>query len=380
MLGVSTVTSHINIKILVTGSSGFIGQNLVARLRELPNIGVVVFTRGKTPNSLVDLVATVDMVVHLAGVNRPDSVSEFGHSNVDLTKAVCEAIRLSGRVIPMIFASSTQVDRSTLYGQSKKMAEEAVQLLAEQTTNPVSIFRLPGVFGKWCKPNYNSVVATFCHNISRNIPVQVSDPEANIELVYIDDLVSVFIDKLFHMNQGLEWGQVTPTYNITLGQLVEQIHCFDECRTSLMSERVGHGLVRALYSTYVSYLPKQNFVYNIPQYGDERGVFVEMLKTHDSGQFSYFTISPGVTRGAHYHHTKTEKFLVVKGTVRMRFRQLVNGDDFEVVVKDDTPQVVDSIPGWVHDITNIGNEEAIVMLWANEVFDRENPDCIPCEV
>ena len=366
--------------ILVTGASGFIGQNLVVRLREMPNICVIPFTRAENLSSLTDLMAKVDMVVHLAGVNRPVSDSEFTSGNVDLTIAVCDAIRVSNRNIPLIFASSTQVDRSTPYGQSKKMAEAAVQLLAEQTTSPVSIFRLPGVFGKWCKPNYNSVVATFCHNIARNIPVQVADPEANLELVYIDDLVSAFIVKLFHMHLGLEWGQVTPVYNITLGQLVDQIRCFDECRTSLMSERVGNGLVRALYSTYVSYLPKQKFVYNVPQYSDERGVFVEVLKTHDSGQFSYFTITPGVTRGSHYHHTKTEKFLVVKGIVRMRFRQLVDGDDFEVVVKDDTPQVVDSIPGWVHDITNIGNEEAIIMLWANEVFDRENPDCILCEV
>jgi UDP-2-acetamido-2,6-beta-L-arabino-hexul-4-ose reductase len=366
--------------ILVTGSSGFIGQNLMVRLREMPNICIIPFTRAENPSILNDLIAKVDMVVHLAGVNRPVTDSEFTSGNVDLTIAVCDAIRVSNRNIPLIFVSSTQVDRSTPYGQSKKMAEAAVQLLAEQTTSPVSIFRLPGVFGKWCKPNYNSVVATFCHNIARNIPVQVADPEANLELVYIDDLVSAFIGKLFHMHPGLEWGQVTPVYSITLGQLVEQIRCFDECRTSLMSERAGNGLVRALYSTYVSYLPKQKFVYNVPQYGDERGVFVEMLKTHDSGQFSYFTITPGVTRGSHYHHTKTEKFLVVKGIVRMRFRQLVDDDDFEVVVKDETPQVVDSIPGWVHDITNIGNEEAIVMLWANEVFDRENPDSIPCEV
>jgi UDP-2-acetamido-2,6-beta-L-arabino-hexul-4-ose reductase len=366
--------------ILVTGSSGFIGKNLVVRLREMPNISVISFTREENLNTLVHLVAKVDMVVHLAGVNRPASETEFTSGNVDLTVAVCNAIRIANRNISMIFASSTQVDRSTPYGQSKKFAEEVVQLLAEQTTNPVSIFRLPGVFGKWCKPNYNSVVATFCYKISRNMPIQISDPKVDLELIYIDDLVNVFIDKLFQIKLGLDWGQVTPVYTITLGQLAEQIQCFDGCRTNLISERVGSGMVRALYSTYISYLPKQNFVYNLPQHGDERGVFVEMLKTHDSGQFSYFTISPGVTRGAHYHHTKTEKFLVVKGVVRMRYRHLVDGDEFEVVLKDSAPQVIDSIPGWVHDITNIGNEEAIVMLWANEVFDRENPDCIPCEV
>ena len=368
------------IKVLVTGASGFIGKNLVCRLREMPNTCVIVFTRKQNLTKLVELVAASDMIVHLAGVNRPDSATEFTHGNVDLTIEVCDAIRSSGRSIPMIFASSTQADIPTLYGRSKKHAEQIVQLLAEETGNPVSIFRLPRVFGKWCKPNYNSVVATFCHNIARNIPIQVSDSDANLDLVYIDDLVSIFIDKLFHMNHGLEWGQVTPIYHITLGQLANQIRSFGDCRIDLMSERVGNGLVRSLYSTYVSYLPKHKFVYNLPQYGDERGVFVEMLKTHDSGQFSYFTISPGVTRGSHYHHTKTEKFLVVKGDVRMRFRQLMNDDGFEVEVNGGTPQVVDSIPGWVHNITNIGKEEAIVMLWANEIFDPDNPDTIACKV
>ncbi|MDE0783535.1 MAG: NAD-dependent epimerase/dehydratase family protein [Planktomarina sp.] len=366
--------------ILVTGGSGFIGLNLVLRLREMPNTCVISFTRQEKLNSLVDLVATADMVVHLAGVNRPDSEAEFTLCNVDLTKAVCDAIIFSNRSIPLIFASSTQAGGFTSYGQSKQEAEKKVLLFAETTANPVCIYRLPGVFGKWCKPNYNSVVATFCHNISRNIPIQISNPNVSLELVYIDDLVDRFIDKLFNMSLCLDWGQVTPIYKVTLGQLAEQIRRFDDCRTSLMTERVGSGFVRALYSTYISYLPKHDFVYTLPKYGDERGDFVEMLKTQDSGQFSYFTITPGVTRGAHYHHTKTEKFLVVSGVVRMKFRHLVDGNNFEVVVKGDIPQVVDSIPGWVHDITNIGNEKAVVMLWANEVFDRENPDCVPCEV
>lgn len=370
----------LDVKVLVTGASGFIGKNLACRLQELPNTQVILFTRQENKKKLFELVVTSDMVVHLAGVNRPDSETDFTYDNIDLTTAVCDAIRSSGRNIPIIFASSTQANQPTSYGQSKKLAEQTVQLLAEETNNSASIFRLPGVFGKWCKPNYNSVVATFCHNVARNIPVQLSDSESTVDLVYIDDVVNVFIDKLFNMKQGLDWGQVSPIYKLTLGELVEQIRCFDECRTSLISERVGSGMVRALYSTYISYLPKQDFVYNLPKYSDERGVFVEMLKTHDSGQFSYFTITPGVTRGAHYHHTKTEKFLVVKGTVRIRFRSLFDGDDFELVVNSETPQVVDSIPGWVHDITNKGNDEAIVMLWANEKFDRENPDCIPCEV
>ena len=366
--------------VLVTGANGFIGQNLVVRLRETANISVITFTRKENLKSLTGLVKKVDIIIHLAGVNRPDNDTEFNFVNVDLTMAVCDAIRGSGRNIAILFASSVQSNQPTPYGQSKKLAEQTLELFAEETGNPVSIFRLPGVFGKWCKPNYNSVVATFCHNIARDIPIQISDSKINMDLVYIDDVVNIFIDKLFHMNQGVEWSQVDPIYNLTLGELVEQIRCFDECRTSLISERVGKGMVRALYSTYISHLPKKNFVYNLPSYSDERGMFVEMLKTHDSGQFSYFTINLGVTRGAHYHHTKTEKFLTVKGTVRMRFRRLSDGEHFEVVVDSKIPQIVDSIPGWVHDITNIGNDEAIVMLWANEIFDREKPDCVSCEV
>ena len=170
------------------------------------------------------------------------------------------------------------------------------------------------------------------------------------------------------------------TYAITLGELAEQIAAFQNCRSTLISERVGVGLTRALYSTYISYLPPERFTYDLPQYGDERGIFVEMLKTPDCGQFSFFTVHPGVTRGSHYHHSKTEKFLIVKGVALMRFRQMVTGESYEVTVSGDKPQVVDTIPGWVHDITNIGDSEAVIMLWANEIFDRQKPDCIPCEV
>jgi UDP-2-acetamido-2,6-beta-L-arabino-hexul-4-ose reductase len=179
---------------------------------------------------------------------------------------------------------------------------------------------------------------------------------------------------------GLLNGQINQRYSITLGELAEQITAFKNCRTSLISERVGTGLTRALYSTYVSYLPPEQFAYDLPRHGDERGIFVEMLKTHDSGQFSFFTVHPGITRGSHYHHSKTEKFLVVRGVARMRFRHMISGEIIDITVSSDKPQVVDSIPGWVHDITNIGESEAIIMLWANEVFDRQRPDCIPCEV
>ena len=224
------------------------------------------------------------------------------------------------------------------------------------------------------------MVATFCHNIARNLPVQINDPSAVLPLVYVDDVIDQFSHFLNSSKPGLQYGEVIPEYSITLHDLAEQIYAFQNCRTTLMSERVGAGLTRALYSTYVSYLPPEQFVYDLPEYGDERGTFVEMLKTPDCGQFSLFTVHPGITRGSHYHHSKSEKFLVVKGTVCMRFRHIVTGETCEMTMSGNKPQVIDSIPGWAHDVTNIGDSEAIVMLWANEVFDRERPDCINCQV
>jgi UDP-2-acetamido-2,6-beta-L-arabino-hexul-4-ose reductase len=244
---------------------------------------------------------------------------------------------------------------------------------------PAVIFRLPGVFGKWCKPNYNSVVATFCHNIARGLPIQINDPMAHLSLVYLDDVISALIDAI-DAPTGTSEGVVLPEYTTTLGELADQILAFEHCRSSLITERVGTGLVRALYATYISYLPEERFSYELPQYSDPRGVFVEMLKTIDSGQFSYFTAGPGITRGGHYHHSKTEKFLVIKGKALFRFRHLLTNEFIVFHVAGEQARVVDTIPGWSHDITNVGNDEMIVMLWANEIFDRKNPDTVTNEV
>ncbi len=367
-------------RILVTGARGFIGKNLVVRLGELADTEVLQFARGDSEEKLAALVAQADAVVHLAGENRPVDIADFTRVNTELTRTLCEMIRATERSIPLILASSTQIERDNPYGQSKRTAEQVVEAFSRETGNPSVIYRLPGVFGKWCKPNYNSVVATFCHNIARDLPIQINDAAASLRLVYVDDVIDEFIRVLEYPQSGLAWGEVAPEYVITLGELAEQILAFRNCRTTLVSERVGAALPRALYSTYVSYLPPERFTYDLPKYGDERGVFVEMLKTPDCGQFSFFTVHPKVTRGSHYHHAKTEKFLVASGVARMRFRQLITGETYEVTVSGDKPQVVDTIPGWVHDITNIGDSEVVVMLWANEVFDRRRPDCIPREV
>lgn len=368
-------------RVLVTGAKGFIGKNLTLRLREQAGAyEVLEFTRDDAVASLAALVERVDAIVHLAGENRPKDEQDFARVNTQLTQLLCDAVKASGRVIPLLLASSAQAEQANPYGASKLAAEQAVESLAAQTGNPVCIYRLPGVFGKWCKPNYNSVVATFCYNVARGQSIQIRDEAARIRLVYIDDVVSEFISMLARIQPGVQRCPICPEYDTTLGELAEQIRAFKHCRTSLVTERVGTGLTRALYATYVSYLPADQFSYDLPRYGDERGVFVEMLKTRDSGQFSYFTAHPGVTRGSHYHHSKTEKFLVIKGRARFRFRHLMTNETYELLASGDIPEVVDTIPGWVHDITNVGDEEMVVMLWANENFDRERPDTIACKV
>lgn len=367
-------------RILVTGANGFIGKNLLIRLGEQPDVETSSFVRGDSVESLRTLVAMADAVIHLAGENRPNDVADFAHNNIDLTSALCDAIQSTGRNIPLIFTSSAQAQHDNPYGQSKLAAEKVIEAFVAKADNSAVIYRLVGVFGKFCKPNYNSVVATFCNNIARGLPIQISDPAFILELAYIDDVVDELLQAVTTVNSGLLWGEVSQTYSITLGDLAEKIRAFDNCRSSLISERVGTGLTRALYSTYISYLPVGQFVYDLTAHVDERGMFVEMLKTPDCGQFSFFTISPGTTRGSHYHHSKTEKFLVVSGLARMRFRQLVTGETCEVILSSEKPQVMDTIPGWVHDITNMGDSEAIIMLWANEIFEPNRPDCIPCEV
>lgn len=367
-------------RVLITGSKGFIGKNLVVRLGELEGYEVDGFDREDTLADLADKVHHADVVIHLAGVNRPTDEKEFTEGNADLTAHLCECIVATGRQIPLLISSSIQVERPNPYGESKRAAEQAAVDLANLTGNPVIIYRLPNVFGKWCRPNYNSVVATFCHNIANEQSIQINDPAAQLNLVYIDDVISEFVDALRRPLSGIHWGSVEPVYGTTLGELAEQIRAFQNCRDSLIIEHVGTRLVRALYATYVSYFPPAKFAYDLPRYGDERGVFVEMLKTMDSGQFSFFTAHPGITRGGHYHHTKTEKFLVIKGSARFRFRHVVTGERFEIFASGEKSQVVETVPGWTHDITNVGNDEMVVMLWANEIFDRSKPDTITCKV
>jgi UDP-2-acetamido-2,6-beta-L-arabino-hexul-4-ose reductase len=374
-------------KVLITGANGFVGKNLQLHLAERKDVKVVCFTRDDDATRLPALLQGVDFVFHLAGINRPQDPREFTTGNVDLTLALCQVVgavaQSTGKKLPIVYTSSIQAGRDNPYGQSKRGAEDALFALAHSHQVPVHVFRLPNVFGKWCKPNYNSAVATFCHNIARDLPIQVNDPAAPVTLVYVDDVINRFVQLMDGADAAVDaegFASVAPQYTTTVGELARQVQVFKDSRRTLMTERVGTGLLRALYSTYVSYLPPELFAYSVPQYGDPRGVFAEMLKTPDCGQFSYFTAHPGITRGGHYHHSKTEKFLVIKGQARFKFRHMQTGQAHELVTSGDKAEVVETVPGWTHDITNIGSDEMVVMLWANEVFDRARPDTFACGV
>ena len=361
-------------KVLITGANGFVAKNLRAHLSERNDVEVITFTREQSIDDLSQLMQEVNFVFHLAGVNRPKKVEEFKHGNADFTVALCEMIEKSGKKIPVIFGSSIQAEFKNPYGESKLAAEKGLLDFSKRTGNPVYLFRLPNVFGKWCKPNYNSAVATFCHNIANDLPIQINDPSASIQLVYIDDVINRFVSIMDGATTKELYCDVDPVYEVTVGDLAEKIKVFKASRGALVTERVGSGFDRALHSTYLSYLPPEKFSYDLVKHGDSRGVFVEMLKTKDSGQFSYFTAHPGITRGGHYHHTKTEKFLVLKGDALFKFRHIMTDEFYELKTSGQEPTVVETVPGWTHDITNIGDDEMFVMLWANEVFDREHPD------
>jgi UDP-2-acetamido-2,6-beta-L-arabino-hexul-4-ose reductase len=273
-------------------------------------------------------------------------------------------------------ASSTRAADDSPYGASKRAAEDELLACADQTGSPVAIFRLPNIFGKWCRPNYNSAVATFCHNIARGLPISIHDPAAPLSLVYVDDVVDAFIRLIDADAFATGFCDIAPVYQTSVGAVADTIRGFREDRDDNLIANVGTGLTRALYATYVSYLPPQEFSYKITSHRDPRGAFSEMLKTREAGQFSYFTAHPGVTRGGHYHHTKTEKFLIVHGEALFRFRHMLTGETHEVRTSGEEPMVVETVPGWTHDVSNVGEGVMVSLLWANELFDRERPDTI----
>jgi len=366
--------------ILVTGANGFIGQNLCVFLNEAGYTNISTITRNSSLAEILDKVSAADFIYHLAGVNRPKNDVEFKKGNTDLTALIVKQLVTKNKKTPIVLTSSTQASLDNAYGISKAGAEGVINTYQTQTGADVYIYRLPNVFGKWCRPNYNSAIATFCFNTINDLPISINNSAAELNLVYIDDVCKNFLRLLEPTIANSKVCEISPVYKTTVGDVVEQLAKFKSSKQSLITEKVGTEFIRALYSTYVSYFTPEQFSYSVTRHGDERGTFVEMLKTQDSGQFSYFTAHPGITRGGHYHHTKTEKFLVIKGKASFKFRHIVSDETYELLVEGKESKIVETAPGWSHDITNIGDEEMIVMLWANEIFDRDNPDTFAREL
>lgn len=361
-------------KILVTGAQGFIAKNLIELLKRAKYTDLLLYDKESTNEQLESFIQQADFIFHLAGVNRPENVNEFYVGNTDLTKRIITLIEKNNRKIPILYSSSTQAVIDNDYGKSKHAAEVLIQNYSQKNDVSAYIYRLPNVFGKWGKPDYNSVISTWCHNVTRDLPILINDPSRIIDLVYIGDVVSHFLNQLHHTTQTCDYYNIQPVYKKSLGEINQLLEQFKISRNNLLIPKVGQGFERALYATYLSYLPENAFSYELKGHQDDRGTFYEILKTIDSGQFSLSTTKPGITRGNHYHNTKNEKFLVVKGEALIELRNIYSDEVIKYHVSDKKMEVVEMIVGYTHNITNIGDTEMILLIWANEAFDPQNPD------
>ncbi|HDR15768.1 MAG TPA: SDR family oxidoreductase [Desulfobacteraceae bacterium] len=368
--------------VLVTGSGGFIGRNLLEALGRRSDCRILEFEVEDAPSLLRKHLAAADIVYHLAGVNRPTDEEEFMRGNVGLTEFMLAALEELQRTPAIVMSSSTQAALDNPYGISKKKAEEAFFDFAGRTGAPVYMYRLTNVFGKWCRPNYNSVVATFCYNSARNLPITVSDRSKELELVYIGDVIANFLDILDRRPAAPvdDYLAITPTYRVTLGELADMIGRFRDIRRTLTIPDMSDAFTRRLYATYLSYLERDDFAYGVASRTDERGTLAELLKSEQFGQIFVSRTREGVIRGNHYHNTKVEKFCVIQGEAVIRFRHIHSDEVLSYNVSGDDIRIVDIPPGYTHSIENLSNGEMIVLFWANEVFDPENPDTHHCEV
>jgi UDP-2-acetamido-2,6-beta-L-arabino-hexul-4-ose reductase len=367
--------------VLITGSNGFIGKNLRIGLLSEKDVKIITFTRENSLEELISILPSVDVIYHLAGVNRPENSEDFYRGNSEFTEKIIELIKKMNLRIPIVYTSSIYAVSDNEYGRSKKQAEESLSEYSREVDVPVYIYRLPNVFGKWSKPNYNSVVATFCYNISRNLDISVYDPQRVLTLIYIDDLVKALKIHLTSENKNeLSYYNIAPIYKITVGELVERIYRIRDIKVDLTIPDLSDRLTKLLHTTYLSYLDQWNFEGAAAEKADERGRFIELIKSLNAGQISISYSKPGVIRGNHYHHTKNEKFIVIRGRAKIKFRHVLENKLIEYQVSDKELSVIDIPPGYVHSIENIGNEEMILLIWANECFDTSNPDTYYCEV
>jgi UDP-2-acetamido-2,6-beta-L-arabino-hexul-4-ose reductase len=360
--------------VLITGAAGFIGRNLRQALERQPDVTLRLFTSSDSPEQLDGALREAEVIYHLAGVNRPQTEAEFTAVNVGFTREICAKLRDAGRAPRIVFASSVQAAGNSAYGQSKQAAEEELRAFKAASGAEVVIYRLKNVFGRWCRPGYNSVVATFCHNIARGLPIQISDPDRELELVYIDDVVTALASELSSADALREWGEVPCSHWVTLGQLSEMIQAFQASRSSLVMPDLSNPFAKKLYATFLSYLPEHEFAYSLVKREDNRGELAEFIKSYPFGQIFVSRTKPGITRGNHYHLQKAEKFLVIEGDAVIRFRHIERDDVLEYPVCGRDLRVVDIPPGYTHSIENVGTTEMIVLFWASDVFDPQRPD------
>ena len=369
------------VNVLITGAGGFIGKNLADRLLKEKGVFVKQYHRGDDLSLLYSYLNDSDIIYHLAGVNRPRHNEEFARVNKGLTELIVNYLKENNKTPKIIFSSSAHAVSNTPYGLSKKAAEDVLKDYSNQTGAAVFIYRLPGVFGKWSKPHYNSVVATFCHEITHDREIDVHDADKKLELVYIDDVAENFINCLTREKKEKKfYYSISQTFHTTVGELANKLYEIKDMRKSLIIPDLSDKLTKYLYTTYLSYLDKSNFSYDLPVHQDERGSLIELIKSRQAGQVFMSTSRKGVIRGNHYHHTKVEKFCVIKGAANIKLRKIDSHELITYTVSDQNIEMVDIPPGFTHLIENITDGEMIVLFWANEIFDPDSPDTIPLNV
>ena len=368
-------------KILVTGAKGFVGKNLIALLKNKGYEDILEFDKDTDKSLLEGYTKDCEFVFHLAGVNRPKDEQEFMEGNFGFTSELLDLLKKNNNKSPVLITSSIQARRDNPYGISKKAGEDLLFKYSKETGAKVLVYRLANLFGKWSRPNYNTVVATFCYNVARGLDLQISSPDANLELCYIDDVLDEFIKALGgNESKKDEYCFVPVLHNIKLGDLAEKIKSFKLSRTDLSIPNMEEGLTKKLYSTYLSFLPVDEFSYELKMNKDNRGSFTEFIRTAGSGQVSVNVSKPGITKGNHWHNTKNEKFMVVSGEGVIRFRNINCEDIIEYKVNGDKLEVVDIPTGYTHSIMNVGQSDLVTVMWVNECFDPEKPDTFYLEV
>jgi UDP-2-acetamido-2,6-beta-L-arabino-hexul-4-ose reductase len=371
--------------ILITGSSGFLGKNLCDHLSQRKDIVLKTYDLENSPDELKEYISNADIVFHLAGVNRPEKVEDFEIGNVGLTQILLNFVRESNRKPHIIFSSSIQAELDNPYGKSKRNAEEILEDAAQKEEIKLSIFRLTNLFGKWSRPNYNSVTSTFCYNIANDLPIQIDDPNYSFDLAYIDDVIAAFIKEMTEQPERNGYHvetSIIPCKNITVGELAERIRFFHDMQTTLLIPDFSDRFNQQLYATYLSCLPKERWEYETEIKADHRGNLAELIKSKFFGQIFVSKTKPGITRGNHYHHTKTEKFMVISGEAVIRLRYIHATEIIEFPLKGDDYRIVDIPPGYTHNITNTGTTELITLFWSSEIFDTNKMDTffVPVEI